>query len=114
MKIILKKSMDVTAPLEEYIDKKLSPLAKFIKHFEEKGDVELWLEVSRTTKHHNKGEEVFKAVADLKLPGKILRSEASASDIRRAVDEVRDMLHMEIEKYKTKHSRSPKEQKGEK
>lgn len=102
MKIILKKSLDVTPSLEVYIDKKLSPLVKFIKHFEEQGEVELWLEVSRTTNHHNKGEEIFKAIADLKLKGTILRGEASASDIHKAIDAVRNMLHMEIEKYKNK------------
>jgi ribosome-associated translation inhibitor RaiA len=46
------------------------------------------------------------AAADLDLPGTVLRSEASASDIRKAIDEVRNMMHMEIQKYKTKHSRS--------
>jgi ribosomal subunit interface protein len=103
MKITLKKTLDVTPALETYIDSKLLPLGKFLKHFEEDGQADLWLEVSRTTNHHNKGEEIFKAVADLKLQGKILRSEASASDIHKAIDEVRSMLHMEIEKYKEKH-----------
>jgi len=46
------------------------------------------------------------AAIDLDLPGNVLRSEASASDIRKAIDEVRNMMHMEIQKYKTKHSRS--------
>jgi ribosomal subunit interface protein len=102
MNITIKKTLDVTAPLETYIEEKLMPLAKFVKAFDGGGAVELRLEVSRTSRHHRKGEEVFMACADLRLPGKILRSEASASDIRKAIDQVRDMLHMEIEKYKTR------------
>ena len=101
MKINIKKTSDLTPSLETYIENKLMPLAKFVKHFDEKGDVEIWLEISRTTNHHKKGN-VFKAAADLKLPKKILRGEADAEDIRTAIDQARNMLHMEIEKYKTK------------
>jgi ribosomal subunit interface protein len=103
MKITLKKSLDTTPALETYIETKLQPLEKFLKHFEENGECELHLEVARTTNHHNKGEEVYAATGNLQLGGTILRSEASASDIHRAIDEVRNILHMEIEKYKEKN-----------
>ncbi len=106
MNISIKKSLDVTPPLETYIEEKLMPLGKFVEVYEKDGEVTLRLEVARTTEHHRKGEEVFAASADLELPGKVLRGEASSSDIRKAIDEVRNMLHMEIQKYKTKHSRS--------
>jgi ribosomal subunit interface protein len=102
MNITIKKTLDVTPPLETYIEEKLMPLAKFVKAFDRDGVAELKLAVSRSSNHHHKGDEVFVARADLRLPGKILRSEASASDIRKAINEVRDMLHAEIEKYKTK------------
>lgn len=111
MKIIIKKTLDVTSPLETYIEEKLMPLAKFVEPFEKDGEVELWLEVARTTKHHRKGEEVFMASGDLRLSRKVLRGEASAADIRKAIDEVRNMLHMEIQKYKTKHARSQERKK---
>jgi len=101
MKINIKKTTDLTPSLQTYIEEKLMPLAKFIKHLDEKGDVEIWLEISRTTNHHRKGD-VFMAAADLKLPGKILRGQAEAENIRTAIDEARNMLHMEIKKYKTK------------
>ena len=105
MKIITKKSLDVTPPLEVYIEEKLMPLAKFVDHFEKDGEIVVRLEVSRTSQHHKKGDEVFMACADMELPGKVLRAEATADDIRKAIDDVRGMLHMEIEKYKTKNAR---------
>jgi len=111
MKINIKKSLDLTPSLEIYIESKLSPLGKFVKHFEETGDAQIWLEISRTTKHHKKGE-VFFAAADLRLPHKILRAEEYATDIRKAIDEVRRTLHTEIEKYKTQflgHGRGEKQ-----
>jgi ribosomal subunit interface protein len=101
----------VTPPLETYIDEKLMPLAKFVEPYERDGEVILHLEVSRTSEHHRKGEEIFMAAADVELPGKVLRSEASASDIRKAIDEVRNIMHMEIEKYKTKNAKSHEREK---
>ena len=111
MKITIKRTLDVTPSLETYIEEKLMPLTKFVEPYEKDGEVELRLEVSRTTQHHKKGDEVFMASADLPLPGKILRSEASADDIRKAIDEVRNMLHMEIQKYKTKNTRTQEREK---
>lgn len=111
MKIITKKTLDVTPPLEAYIAEKLMPLSKFVESYERDGEVELRLEVSRTTKHHRKGDEVFMAAIDLALPGRVLRSEASASDIRKAIDEVRNMMHMELQKYKTKNARPQEREK---
>lgn len=109
MKINIKKNLDVTASLQTYIEEKLAPLAKFIKKFEEAGEVELWLELSRTTRHHHKGGEVYLAVADLRLPGKILRAEEYADDVRKAIDRARDTMRSEIEKYKEKILQTKKE-----
>jgi ribosomal subunit interface protein len=96
--------MDVTPALDVYIESKLEPLGKLLKNFERDGELELHLEVSRTTQHHHKGDEVFLAIANLELPRKMLRAEASASDIHKAIDELRGMLHLEVEKYKSKHA----------
>ena len=103
MNINIKKTGDlVTAAVEEYINSKLLPLAKYIKHFDETGEAAIWLEVSRTTNHHKKGD-VYLAAADLRLPHQILRAEESAEDIYKAIDAVKDKLHGEIEKYKSKN-----------
>lgn len=102
MKINIQKTTNLITPaLEAYIEEKLAPLAKFVKKFDATGEAAIWLEISRTTKHHRKGE-VYLAVADLRLPKKILRAEEYAEDIRVAIDRARDTLRLEIEKYTTK------------
>jgi ribosomal subunit interface protein len=111
MKIITKKTLDVTPPLEVYIEKKLSPLGKFLKRFEESGESELFLEVARTSAHHKKGDEVFMAAIDLRLPKKALRAEASAADIRTAIDNAREKMQLEIEKYKDQYLDRHREEK---
>lgn len=109
MKITIKKTNDLITPaLEAYIEEKLAPLAKFVKHFDETGEAAIWLEISRTTNHHKKGE-VYMAAADLRLPHKILRGEATAEDIHIAIDKVRDTLRLEIDKYKTQFLGHPHE-----
>jgi ribosomal subunit interface protein len=100
MKINIKKSLHLTADLAAYVEKKLLPLAKFVKHFDETGEAEIWLEISRTTNHHKKGD-VFKAAVDLRLPKKILRAEEYEKDVRTAIDKARNTLRLEIAKYKT-------------
>jgi ribosomal subunit interface protein len=109
MKINIQKTTDLITPaLEAYIEEKLAPLAKFVKQFDATGEAAIWLEISRTTKHHKKGE-VYLAAADLRLPKKILRAEEYAEDIRVAIDRARDTLRLEIEKYKTKLLESRKD-----
>lgn len=112
MNINIKKNLDLTLALRIYVEKKLAPLAKFIKKFDETGEAELWLELSRTTRHHGKGGEVFLAVADLRLPRKILRAEEYADDIRKAIDQARGTLYVEIEKYKTRLEKSERGKSG--
>lgn len=100
MKINIKAiAVDLTPSLRTYIENKLAPLSKFIKKFDSPGEVEIWLEVSRATRHHRHGD-VFRAAADLRLDGKILRAEEQSSDIRLAVNLVRNTLRLEAEKYK--------------
>lgn len=113
MKINIKKTTDLTPSLEIYIEEKLAPLAKFLQKFDETGEAEIWLEISRTTRHHRKGE-VFLAAADLRLPHKILRAEEYAEDIRKAIDQAKDTLRLEIEKYKTKFLEHRRGGRGEK
>ena len=101
MKITITKTVDRTPSLETYVESKLAPLAKFLKHFDDVGEAEIWIEITRTTRRQRKGEVYF-AAADLRLPKKIIRAEEYADDIRTAIDQVRDTLRAEIEKYKTK------------
>jgi len=107
MRVTINKSNKLLTPaLGAYVEKKFAPLAKFLKHFEDGGDVMIELEILRVENHHKKGE-VFMAAANVRLPGKTIRAEARAEDVRKAIDETRDTLRREIEKFKEK-SLTPK------
>lgn len=112
MKIVIKtKNIELSQALRDWIRIKLEPLEKFERIFQEKywdhffgkgkPRVEVWVEIGRETRHHKKGP-VFRAEAQMRLPGKSIRSEAVSENLRAAITEVRDELQREIKEYKEK------------
>lgn len=102
MRINIKATgLELTAPLKEYIEEKVGGLDKYLSRLEsEKGlEIEVFVEVARSTRHHRKGL-VYYAEADFKLPGGILRAADEETDVRAAVDGLKDKLREEIIKYK--------------
>ncbi|MBI2451083.1 MAG: ribosome-associated translation inhibitor RaiA [Parcubacteria group bacterium] len=97
MKITIKTTNVVlNQALEDYIEKKIAVLDKYVPKV---GYIEAWVEIGKPSKHHKKGD-VFYAEADIRLPGKILRSEAKSWDLKLAIDAVKDELQIELKKYK--------------
>lgn len=108
MKVIIKATtLDVTPALKVYIERKLGALGKLLRRFEKDGEVELRVEIARSTHHHKSGP-VFMAEANLRLPGKVLRAEENHIDARWAIDRIENKLKLEIEKYKTKKIERPR------
>lgn len=112
MKIIIKATnLRLNRVLREWIIEKLESLEKFEKKFFEKGKyyddffgkgkpkIEMWLEVSKTTEHHQKGK-IFRAEAQLRFPRKSIRVEAVEEHLRTAVIKVKNKLQREFKQYK--------------
>ena len=91
--------LESTPTLDKYVDTKVKSLEKLVKSLEIDAEAELFLELSRTTRHHHKGN-VFLASAKLVLPGKTFRGSEQSDDIRTALDALKDMLKMDLERYK--------------
>lgn len=91
----------LTPAVEDLITEKIGGLEKYVPQLEEKGVLECWVEVGKTTKHHQKGD-VFRAEADIRLPGKIIRAEAERETLIMAVTEVKDELQQQIKTFKGK------------
>lgn len=97
MKIIIKATnLDLTPSLNQYIETKIGGLSKFIK---DTPLAEAFVEIGRTTKHHQKGS-IFLAEVNLKLNGVNFRSQVEENDIRLAIDQVKGELQQEIKKFK--------------
>ncbi len=101
MKISLKwTNLEPIESIDVFVEEKINDLEKFIKNYVNTGVAEAWVEVSRTTKHHKKGEFVYRAEADIRLPGEILRAEAIHKDLRQAIVRVKDELQRQIKNYR--------------
>lgn len=96
-------NIDLTPAIREYAEMKIGSLSKFMERFEEGGEVKVEIEIGRTTRHHKKGD-VFYAEAMIYFPKKTLRAENTGPDLRAGIDDVKDKLKAEIEKYKTQFS----------
>ena len=99
MKLNIKASgLELTPAISDYIQEKMSMLDKYL------GDLKVIqadFEVELTTKHHLKGE-IFRAEANLSVPGDLLRTEKTEKDLYKAIDKVKDHLQDMIIKNKEK------------
>ncbi|MGC8776208.1 MAG: ribosome hibernation-promoting factor, HPF/YfiA family [Minisyncoccia bacterium] len=101
MKIIIKATnLELTSAIQNYIEKKFQSLNKFLKKYEEKSEINLNIEIAKTTRHHHKGE-IFYTEVNLNLPNHFLRVEEYASDLYAAIDLAKDKMKTEILRLKS-------------
>jgi ribosomal subunit interface protein len=99
MKIGIKTTdFNLTDKTRSYILKKINKIEKLMKNIKLPSEVRV--EVGRTTKHHKKGDDVFKAEINLKLGKSLLRSTSGEWDIKVAIDEACRGIEREMKKFK--------------
>jgi ribosomal subunit interface protein len=107
LKINIKTTnFQLTDSIREYIEKKFGELEKFVSAYTDdngrRSTIEAFVEVGRTTQHHKKGD-VYKAEVQIRLPGaQGIRSVSERWDIHQAIDEARDEMQRQLNKYKGK------------
>lgn len=92
----------LTPILLNYVEKRFASLGHFVKRYEKKGELKAFIEVAKTTAHHNKGN-LFYVEAMVQLPKALVRAEATNEDFGSAVDGAKDILKTELVKYKETH-----------
>lgn len=104
MKITIKSTgLELTPPIKEFIEEKVGSVQKFLQRYDVNDAVLANVEIARSTKHHNKGD-VYAAEININLPGQVLRAQTENEDIRVAINEAKDTLKREIDKYKDAHA----------
>jgi putative sigma-54 modulation protein len=94
---IVTKNITLTDPLRVFIEDKIGGLEKYISG----PAVSARVEIGRPSLRHRSGP-VFYAETNLKIGGRLLRAEATHKDLRTAIDETRDELHLQLKKFKEK------------
>ena len=88
----------LTPEIKDYVQEKMDMLEKYLGNF---AVIHADFEVGKISEHHNKGD-VYRAEANLDLPGELLRVEKTEKDLFKAIDKVKDHLAEAIKKYKEK------------
>ncbi|MDO8470765.1 MAG: HPF/RaiA family ribosome-associated protein [bacterium] len=88
--------------LSALLQSRLLPLSRFVKRYEKQGELKVFIEIAKTTKHHQKGN-IFYVEATVQLPKKLVRADATDASFRTAIDTVRDILKREFVQYKETH-----------
>jgi ribosomal subunit interface protein len=100
------KNISLNQPLRTFCERVAEDLEKRVNLVEKeeggmKATVKGWMEIGKTTLHHNKGP-FFRAECQIFLPGKKIRAEAEAVDLRVAITEVKDETQRQLKEYKEK------------
>lgn len=107
MTIEIKETGVRLSPLfREFLRSRLLLLSRFVKRYEASGEIHLFVEIAKTTRHHRKGS-IFYAEATAQLPKKLVRADATDVDFRTSIDALRDILKREFVQYKETHSWKP-------
>lgn len=97
MKTITKGNhMDITPAIQEYVDKRLQGIEKFL---DDNAIIEV--ELGKTTNHHRSGD-IFRAELNAAVYGDLVRVVAEQSDLYAAIDVARDELQNALSSRKDK------------
>ncbi|MCX6754709.1 MAG: ribosome-associated translation inhibitor RaiA [Candidatus Nomurabacteria bacterium] len=84
-------NIELTDAINDYINKRLSPISKF----EKKGEILSRVEVGRTTNHHKKGD-VFRAEIFIEINGTEFYAFSEKDDLYAAIDEAKEDLSRQV------------------
>lgn len=79
--------LPLTPAIEEYVQKRITPLEKLVSN----ESVVCEIELARTTQHHKSGD-IFKAEINMVLPDKHIYLVSEKEDLYQAIDHVREQL----------------------
>ncbi len=100
MQIIIKATqIELTDALAQYVEDRIKPLEKYIGRFEEEGEAVARVELARTTQHHRHGD-VYSVDVNLQMAGEVIRATREGEEMYATIDEVKDVLKLEIQKFK--------------
>ncbi len=98
--ILYAKNLDITPSIRTYIEDKVGSIKRLLSD-KQNNSVQIRVEISKPSKHHRSGA-VYYAEVNIKLGSKLYRGTAEHSDVRTALDEVRDEIKRQLRKDKTK------------
>lgn len=90
-------NIELTPAISLYVTKKMESLERFIGSQKKDAEEQVWVEIGKTTNHHEQGN-IFRAEAQMRLPHASIRAEATDEDLYAAIDKVRDEMQRKMSK----------------
>lgn len=98
MKVTIKTTnVALTVAIDRYIRASIEKLDKIVHTMG--ASCEAWVEIGKTTLHHRKGP-VWRAELVVRIPRKVVRSEATGKDLYAAINEAKKELYRELVKFR--------------
>ena len=96
---IYTKNISLDEALENFVREKIGGLDKLIGNDKSEARVE----IGKPSRHHKSGR-VFRAEANIRMGGVLLRASCEHEDLRNAIVDVKDELQKQIRKFKEKRT----------
>jgi putative sigma-54 modulation protein len=88
--------IELTLEIKDYIQEKMDMLEKYLGHIQVLNcDVEVGMSIGSQT-----SGKIYRAEANLEVPGELLRVEKTEKELFKAIDKVKDHLTRSIRRYK--------------
>ena len=85
-------NIELTSAISDYVNKRLSTIEKFIKQGEK---ASAYVEVGKTTNHHNKGD-IFRAEFNVEIAGNKFYTFSEKEDLYNAIEEAKEEIFRQI------------------
>ena len=100
MKYTLKATnIDITSAIRDHLDERLNALDKYYDKV-----IQARIEIGMPSKHHHKGE-IFRAEANIQVPGDMLRVETTHEDQYAAIDSLARKMKRVLIRHKDKQKK---------
>lgn len=90
--------LSISAALRDYATKRFGEAERFLPKRTD-AEYRARIELEKTTQHHQKGD-IFRCEVNLTIGKRLLRAEATADDLYKAIDATKDELLTELRKQK--------------
>lgn len=94
--------VELTEPIKDFVNEKVDDALRPFGEMKTDPALKVNVELEANRGHHRKGEDVFRAEATLTVRGSVLRVEAFADDMYRAITQMKHMLTREIRQWREK------------
>lgn len=102
-------NIELTPAIKDYAEKKVRGLEKYAPKDSGATELQAWVELGLTTKHHQSGN-IFKAEVQFQLPHvtNMVRASAETGDLYSSIDKAHDDMKNELSRIREKRISSVK------